>query len=52
MLMFKIQLTTLTTRDGTRVGTGTGKPEFELQIGNPGFQNQNPRTRVKILLQI
>ena len=33
-------------RDGTRVGTGTGKPEFELKIWNPGFQNQNPRTRV------
>ena len=36
----------LSTRDGTRVGTGTGKPEFLLKIQNPGFQNQNPRTRV------
>ena len=33
-------------RDGTRVGTGTGKPGFEHKIWNPGFKNQNPRTRV------
>ena len=33
-------------RDGTRVGTGTGKPGFLHGFWNPGFQIQNPETRV------
>ena len=33
-------------RDGTRVGTGTGKPGFSHGFWNPGFQIQNPETQV------